>query len=117
MINKYIDTIEYEELYVSEVCDTITLYFTVSAEILRCPEILSCIGKDFPDAVFAEILIEFPYSDHVYFSAKDVSLVGVSPLDENLKSYLNGGCYEINLPYEDINMLLDIYTEAREKGE
>lgn len=110
-IKDFLDRIKYEESYVSEEYETTTVYFIAPVEILSY-----ITGEDFPDAVSAEISIEFPcVGDDMYFCAGCAS-VEISPTCEGPDgSLLDYEWYDVDLPYEDIDRLIDIYGKAKQK--
>lgn len=102
MIRRFLDRIEFEEQYQSEEYETTTLYFIAPVEILK--------GK-YPEAISAEISIEFPALDSAYFYPKDAS-VEMSPTCEDGDGLLDYAWFDVDLPYDEIELLLSIYDKA-----
>lgn len=87
--------IKFDESYISEEYNTITLYFTGPKELL--------IG-DYPDAESMEISIECPRE---YISASYAS-VEISPTKYDEGGYTDYDWRDIDLPYDEIEALIKL---------
>ena len=97
--------IEFEERYDNEELGTTTLYFIAPKEMLK--KLIPT--NDYPEAISMEISIEFP-TEHIESHYADVC---VSPTKEEIE-----GCteeydwYDIDLPYNEIEELIDLAMKA-----
>lgn len=101
MIREYIDRIEFEESFYSEEYQTVTMYFTAPVELLD--------GK-YPDAVSAEISIEFPCADDSNFYPRGGS-VEIAATGEHGDGLLDYDWHHVDLPYDEIELLLGLYDK------
>lgn len=90
-----VDKIEFEEKFIDEEFETMTLYFIAPKEILN--------GK-FPEADFATISVEFPTSN----PQPEFSSVMYSPTiyDEENDAYEDYAWFDVELSYSEIAKLL-----------
>lgn len=86
--------IVFDERYDSDAYQTVTLYFICPKEFLRV-----FLGKEFPDAVSAELSIEMPGSD---LEAK-YATVCISPTNADGEDY---DWYDISLPLDEVELLI-----------
>lgn len=101
MIREYIDRIEFEESFWSQERKVLTMYFVAPVELLE--------GK-YPDAISAEIMIEFEAENDKCFSPKS-GYVEISPTGEHGDGLLDYDWYHVEVPYEEIEMLLQLFDE------
>ena len=104
-IDDYIAHIELEDKYVSDTYGTTTLYFSAPKELLN---------SEYPEAVSAEISVEFP-TDH-----PEACLAGVeiSPTeyDEEGDAYTDYEWLSVDMAYEDIERLMNMAKEDNIHG-
>lgn len=101
MILEYIDRIEFEESFYSEEYETLTMYFTAPVELL---------DSKYPDAVSAEISIEFPCYDDKNFYPRGGS-VEIAATGEHGDGLLDYDWHHVDLPYDEIELLLGLYDK------
>jgi len=86
--------IVFDESYESEAYQTVILYFSCPKEFIEI-----VLGKEFPDAVSAELSIEMPRSD---LEAR-YATVCISPTNADGEDY---DWYGISLPLDEIELLI-----------
>jgi hypothetical protein len=93
--------IKFDESYISEEHDTITLYFTGPKELL--------VG-DYPEAESMEISIECPRE----YICAEYANVEISPTryDEEEDGYTDYDWRDIDLPYDEIEALIKLAEES-----
>lgn len=101
MIREYIDKIEFEESFYSQEQQAFTMYFVAPLAILK--------GK-YPDAISAEIMVEFEAEDNRYFRPK-TGRVEISPTGEHGDGLLDYDWQYVYVPYEEIELLLQVYDK------
>ena len=103
-IDSYISQIEFIDIYVGEDWETTTLYFSAPKEML---------DGVYPEAEFMTISVEFPTD---YPEASEAS-VEYSPTkhDDEDDSYTYYDWFDIDMSYEDIEKLLDMYRKWLDK--
>lgn len=99
MIREYIDRIEFEESFWSQERKVLTMYFVAPLEML---------DDKYPDAISAEIMVEFEAEDDKHFSPKSGS-VEISPTGEHGDGLLDYDWNYVNVPYEEIELLIQVY--------
>lgn len=99
-LDSWISQIEFEDIYICEDLGTTTLYFGAPKEML---------DGEYPEAVSMEISVEFPI---VCMEASAAS-VECSPTeyDEETDSYTDYDWFDVDMSYEDIEKLFDIYRK------
>ena len=95
--------IQFEEKYDSEEYETTTIYFIYPKEMLE---------KEYPDATMATLSIECPTN---CIEASTASCV-ISPTKKECGGLTDYDWQDIELPYEDIEMLLELALEKQEKS-
>ena len=105
-LENYISQIEFEEIYVCEELGTTTLYFIAPKEMLD--------GR-YPGATSMEISVEFPTACP---EARHASCE-CSPTRYEKKSgcYTDYDWFDVDMSYEDIEKMFDIYRKSIEIGE
>ena len=93
MINR---RIKYDEAYIDDEEETVTFYYVAPKEFL--------LG-DYPEAVSAEISVEFP-TNHIEARYADVSISPIKVESDGGLSYYDW--YDISLPYEEIEELISL---------
>jgi hypothetical protein len=101
MIREYIDNIEFEESFWSQEREVLTMYFVAPVELLD--------GK-YPDAISAEIMVEFEAEDDKHFSPMSGS-VEISPTGEHGDGLLDYDWRFVDMPCEEIELLIHIYDK------
>lgn len=94
-----LEYVRFDERYDSEECETTTLYFAAAREILN-----GFFNESFPEAVSAEISIEFP-TDHIEANYASVCM---SPTRCNNEMFEDYDWRDVDLPYGDIEKLIDL---------
>lgn len=100
-IRNCVEMIQFVKSYVNDEYGTTTLYFSAPSDVLR--------GNVSPDAVSAIISVEFPAEQPEFFYAADGSVM-MSPVFKPDTGLL---WMDVNLPYEDIDALLEIFDQWR----
>lgn len=94
--------IEADESYYSPEFETMTYYFTADKSLIN-----ELFPDKYPEAVSTEISVEIPVSS---YEARNASVM-VSPTEEYNDSLLDSDWSDYNLPYEEIEKLLDLAKE------
>lgn len=95
------EMIHFVKSYKCDEYGTTTLYFSAPPDVL--------IGDEFAEATSAIISVEFPADHPEYFYAADGSVM-MSPVFKPDTGLL---WMDVNLPYEDIDALLEIFDQWR----
>lgn len=94
-MKELIQNAEFDEKYDSNAYQTTTLYFTASKKLLEF------LPKEYPDAVSAEISVEFPSEN----PEANASYVTISPTNDMGEDF---DWSDFNIPLEYIEILLEI---------
>lgn len=96
--------IKFDERYDSEDYETTTLYFIAPKEMLKT----FIPTNDYPEAIAMEVSVEFP-TNHIEPAYADVCVSPTREVDGGTEDY---DWYDINLPYDEIDELINLAMKA-----